>query len=242
MVKSEKITGSAISKIFEELIDYKMLVKMKFLNADYKNLTRITALAERNNEPHFVVDTSEAFERAAAKTAQWRIRFEFTGRDHIEYGFTTIGGEVHGNRTFVKMPRVVERNQRRKLFRINAPAGTKLRLTLEGVRSELEVINLSIGGSLAALVLANSDVKESPLLVDNYFLKDAKLIFPAEIMRQPIKINVIQIKRMRMNTERKRREVALEFYEVDKSEQKKLTDLIYRLQRQHLRKRLPLDI
>ena len=242
MAKSEEIKDSAITKLFEELITYKTFLKMNLLNSDFKQLTRITALADRHNELHFIINTPEEFEHASAKTAPWRIRFEFTGRDHIEYGFTTIGGEIHSNRTFVKMPRVVERNQRRKLFRINAPAGTKLCLTLDGIRPELEVINLSIGGSLAALVQADSDVKGSPLFADNYFLKDAELIFPAEIMRQPIKISAIRIKRMKMNTERERYEVALEFYEIDQSEQQKLTDLIYRLQRQSLRKRLPLDI
>ncbi len=242
MAKSEKIKGNAITKLFEELITYKTSLKMSLLNSDFEQLTRITALADRHNELHFIIGTQEDFEHASAKTAPWRIRFEFTGRDHIEYGFTTIGGEIHGNRTFVKMPRVVDRNQRRKLFRINAPAGTKLCLTLDGIRPELEVINLSIGGSLAALVQTNSEVKGSSLFADNYFLKDAELIFPAEIMRHPIKISAIQIKRVKMNTERERYEVALEFYEIDQSEQQKLTDLIYQLQRQYLRKRLPLDI
>jgi c-di-GMP-binding flagellar brake protein YcgR len=241
MTKSEKIKGSAITKLFEELVTYKIFLKMNLLNSDFKQLTRITALADRNNELHFSIETPEKFEHAAARTAPWRIRFEFTGRDHIEYGFTTSGGEIQGKRTFVKMPRLVERNQRRNLFRINAPAGTKLCLTQDGIRPELEVINLSIGGSLAALVQTNSEVKGSPLFADNYFLKDAELIFPAEIMRQPIKIRAIQIKRMKMNTETKRYEVAVEFYEIDQSAQQELTDLIYRLQRQSLRKRLPLD-
>jgi hypothetical protein len=126
MAKSEKIKGSAITKLFEELVTYKIFLKMNLLDSDFKQLTRITALADRNNELHFIIDTPEKFENAAARTAPWRIHFEFTGRDHIEYGFTTIGGEIQGKRTFVKMPRLVERNQRRKLFRINAPAGTKL--------------------------------------------------------------------------------------------------------------------
>jgi c-di-GMP-binding flagellar brake protein YcgR len=242
MAKSEKITGNAITRIFEELIGFKTLLRINLLNTDYKKLTRITALTERNNAPHFIIDTPEAFEHAAARAAQWHIRCEFTGRDHIEYGFTTIGGEIHGNRTFIKMPRVVWRNQRRKLFRINAPAGTRLCLKFDRLRSELEVINLSIGGSLAALVHTNSDIKESPLFADNYFFRDAELIFPAEIMHPPIKIGAIQIKRTKMNRETKRYEVALEFYEIDKNERQKLTDLVYRLQRQHLRKRLPLDI
>lgn len=242
MAKSEKIKGSALTKIFEELMNYKTFLKMSLLNSDYNQLTRITALAERNNEPHFMIEAQEEFERAATATAPWRIRFEFMGRDHIKYGFTTNGGIIQGNRAIIKMPRVVERNQRRKLFRIDAPAGTKLCLALNGIRPELEVINLSIGGSLAALVQTNSDTKGSPSFADNYLLRNAKLIFPAEITAEPIKISAIQIKRLKMNTATSRYEVALEFYEMDKSEEQKLIDLVYRLQRQQLRKRLPLDI
>ncbi|MEJ2100276.1 MAG: hypothetical protein P8X68_09885 [Desulfobacterales bacterium] len=242
MAKSEEIKGSAIHKIFEELINYKTLIQLNLLNTDYKQMTRVTALASRNNEPHFILATPEGFKRAAAKTVPWRIRFEFTGRDHIKYGFTSIGGEIDGKRAFVKMPRVVKRNQRRNLFRINAPAGTKLCLTLDGVRAELEVINLSIGGSLAALVQTHSSFKGSSPFAVACFLKDAKLVFPAEIMSQSIKISSIQIKRAKINFETNRYEVALEFYEIDKGEERKLTDLIYRLQRQYLRKRLPLDI
>jgi len=242
MAKSEKIAGSAIYKIFEELIHYRTLVQLKLLNSDYKQLTRITAIADCNNKPHFIIATPEGFEHVAVKTAPWRIRFEFTGRDHIKYSFTSIGGEIDGNRTFVKMPREVKRNQRRKLFRINAPAGTKLCLTIDGIRTELEVINLSIGGSLAALVRTNTDLKGSPPFADNYFFKDAQLVFPAEITIQLIEIGSIQIKRMKINAKANRYEVALEFYEIDKSEERKLTDLIYQLQRQHLRKRLPLTI
>ena len=242
MAKTEKIKGSAITKIFEELINYRTLLSLDLLNADYKQLTRITGLVDRNNEPHFMIDAPEQFEHAVTKIAPWQIRFEFVGKDHIKYGFTTIGGEVHGSRVFVKMPRAIERNQRRKLFRINAPAGTKLIFTLDDMRIELEVINLSIGGSLAALVQTNTDLKRPLPFGDNFLLKTAELVFPAEILRLPIKIRAIQIKRMKMNGETKRYEVALEFSKIDKDQQRKLTDLIYQLQRQHLRKRLPLDI
>jgi c-di-GMP-binding flagellar brake protein YcgR len=242
MAESEKIKGSAIYKIFEELIHYKTPVQLKLLNSDYKQLTRITALADCNNEPHFIIATPDGFEQVAVKTVPSRIRFEFTGKDHIEYSFTSKGGEIDGNRTFVKMPREVKRNQRRNLFRINAPAGTKLCLAIDGIPTELEVINLSIGGSLAALVRTSKNFKAGPPFADKYFFKDAQLVFPAEITIQFIKIGSIQLKRMKVNAKTNRYEVALEFHKMDKSEQHKLTDLIYQLQRQHLRKRLPLDI
>jgi c-di-GMP-binding flagellar brake protein YcgR len=242
MAKSEKIKGSALTKIFEELISSQTLLKLNILDSNLEQLTRVTALTDLHNEPHFIIDTPEGFENTAAKPALRRMRFEFTGRDHLKYAFTATAGEIHGGRTFVKMPLKVERNQRRKLFRVNAPAGIKLCLTPGGIRPELQVINLSIGGSLAAVVQTNSNLKVSPLFADGAFLKDAELVFPPEIMGQAIRISTIQIKRMKMNAETKRCEVALEFYEIDKNEERKLIDLIYRIQRQYLRRRLPLDI
>lgn len=242
MASFEKVKGSAITKLFEELIFYKTFVKLNVLNSDFQQLSRIRALADRNNEPHFIIDTPEGFEKAAGGLAPWRMRFEFRGRDFIQYAFEATGEEVDGIRIYVKMPPVVQRNQRRGLFRIDAPKGTKLRLTLKDIQPELEVINLSIGGSLAALVQKNADLQTRTLIADKAFLKNAELIFPAEIMRHPIRIDAIEIKRMKMNLETERYEMGLEFYEIDKSEQRKLSDLIYRLQRQHLRKRLPLDI
>lgn len=242
MAESEKIKGSAILKIFEELIHFRTPVQLELWKADYTQLTRITALVDFNNEPHFSIATPEGFERVALQTVPWQIRFRFIGRDHIKYSFTCIGGEIDGNRTFIRIPREVKRNQRRRLFRINAPAETKLCLTIDDIWTELEVINLSIGGSLAALVRTNTDLKRNPPFADKNFVEDAQLVFPAEIAIQSIAIGSIQIKRMKINKKTNCYEVALEFYEIDKSEERKLTDLIYQLQRQHLRKRLPLDI
>ncbi len=47
---------------------------------------------------------------------------------------------------------------------------------------------------------------------------------------------------MKKNSKKTGYEVALEFYEISTDEKKRLADLIYRLQRQHLRHRLPLDL
>jgi c-di-GMP-binding flagellar brake protein YcgR len=242
MAKPEKIKGSALTKIFEELISSQTLLKLNFPDSYHEQLTRITALANRRNEPHFIIDTPEGLENAAARPASRRMHFEFTGSDHLKYDFTAAAGEIHGRQTFVKMPSKVERNQRRKLFRIDAPAGTKLILLTGGIWPELQVVDLSIGGSLAAVVQTDSTVRLSPLFVDSLCLKDAELVFPPEILRQAIRISAIQIKRMKMNAEKKRYEVAFEFHEIDNNEERKLTDLIYRLQRQYLRRRLPLDI
>ena len=241
MAESEKIKGAAIPKLFEELRHHKTLLKLAVIDTDYEHLTLITALANRNEGPHFAIDTPEGFEHATAEIAPWHLHFEFTGKDHIQYTFRCIGAEIDNNRIYVKYPREIERWQRRELFRVNAPAGTKLCLPQDTLRYELDVIDISIGGTLAALVRTRPHDLDNPPFADARILKDIELVFPSEIMRQPIKIKTVQLKRLRKNSEKTGYEVAFEFYEISTGEQRRLTDLIYHLQRQALRHRLPLD-
>jgi hypothetical protein len=242
MAEFEKIKGAAIPKLFEELLHHKTLLKLTVVDIADELLTRISALVNRNQVPHFVVDTPKRLELTPDKIVPWHLHFQFTGRDHIKYTFRTIAGEIDNNRIYIKYPREVKRWQRRELFRLNAPLGTKLRLPHDRVRYELDVIDISMGGTLAAMVRTSSHDIEIPPFADARILMDIELVFPPEIMREPIKVKTVQLKRLKMNAEKAGYEVAFEFYKINTDEQKRLTDLIYRLQRQALRNRLPLDI
>ena len=242
MAESEKIRGIRITSIFEELRQRKTLLKLMLVDTDFEHLAVVTGLRRKESGPHFIIDTPRGFKEAAADIDTWHIRFEFIGKDNINYVFTTIGGQIAGNQIYIQLPEEMERKQRRKLFRINAPAETKLCFSIQGSRHELQVIDISLGGSLAALVQTDIHGQPKPPFPDTHLLKDVELIFPAEIFRQPIKIKTAQIKRLKKNPETTRYEIALEFNQISKSDQRRLNDLIYRLQRQSLRKRLPLDI
>ena len=241
MAESEKITGVAIPKLFEELLHQKTLLRLTVGDSDDEHLVPLTALVNRNKMPHFVIGTTEGLAHAAAEIDPCYLHFEFTGKDYIKYTFRTTGKKIDNNRIYVKYPREVDRWQRRELFRLNAPEGTKLCLALDSVRYELDVIDISIGGTLAALVRTSSHDFEMPPFTDAPILKDIGLVFPSEIMRQPVQIDKVQLKRLKMNSEKTGYEMAFAFDEISKGEQQRLTDLIYRLQRQALRHRLPLD-
>ena len=242
MAESEKIKGAAIQKLFEELRYHKTLLKLAVIDSDYEHLTLITALVNRNKAPHFAIDTPEGFEQAIAGFDPRHLHLEFTGKDQIKYTFRCTGGEIANNRIYLKYPREIERWQRRELFRLIAPAGTKLCLPLEAMRYELDVIDISIGGTLAALVRTSAHDPEKPPFADAQIFKNIELVFPSEIRRRPIMIKKVQLKRLKKNSEKTGYEVAFEFREISTGEQNRLTDLIYRLQRQALRHRLPLDL
>jgi len=242
MAESEKIRGIRITSIFEELRQRKTLLKLIIVDTDFEQLAMVTGLRRKESGSHFIIDTPQGFKEAAADIDICHIRFEFIGKDNINYVFTTIGGQIASNQIYIKLPEEMERKQRRKLFRINAPAETKLCFSIKATRHELQVIDISLGGSLAALVQTDSHVRHKPPFPDTQTLKDVELVFPAGISRQSIKIKTAQIKRLKKNPETTRFEMALEFNKISKSDQRLLNDLIYRLQRQSLRKRLPLDI
>ena len=189
-----------------------------------------------------MIDIPDEFEKAAAHQDTCRIQFEFSGIDHIRYAFTAIANDIAGKRIYIKMPHELERQQRRELFRMDAPSGTRLCFSEGGHQYDLEVLNISIGGSLAALMSSRRGSRKNSPFAIGQKLENAALVFPVEIMQQPIQIDAVEIKRIESDSETGRYEAGFEFCKISRSEQKRLTDLIYKLQRQHLRHRLPLDL
>ncbi len=242
MVYFEKITGSAVTPLLETLIQYKIPLKLILLDTDYESQTQLIALSEDKKNPHLVMAIPKDLGKAAEKADIRQIHFEFTGLDQIKYAFTAPGGEMTDQRLYVKLPQKLERKQRRELFRLDAPSDTRLYFLKDAKRLELQVMNISIGGSLAALVQTKADMSaHSPFAVAQV-LEDVVLEFPVEIMPRPIQIETVEIRRINHNSETNQYEMGLEFRKISNSEQKRLTDLIYKLQRQYLRHRLPLEL
>ena len=242
MADFEIITGGAITALLKTLIRRKTPLKLNLIDTRYENLTRIRSITDHKKTPHMVIDIPEGFEKAAAGSDVWQMRFTFSGPDRIKYVFSTIGGEFVGKSICLKAPQEIERRQRRELFRIDAPQGTRIQFSKGGNRLELEVMNLSLGGSLAAWVQTRTDMPDNLLFAVAQRIEDVALVFPAEIAPQPIHIEALEIKRVEQKSQLHRYELGLEFCEVSPSEKRRLTDLIYELQRQNLRHRLPLDL
>jgi c-di-GMP-binding flagellar brake protein YcgR len=188
MTTFEIMTGSAITALFDNLIQHETLLKLTLIDTEYENLTRILKMVDHQKKTHLVIGIPEGFETTAADLDVWQIHFEFNGPDQIKYGFTTVGGEIVDNHLYMKAPQEIERQQRRELFRIDAPKGTRIHFSKAGNRIELEVINTSIGGSLAAWVQTRSDMPENSALTVAQRLEDVALVFPAEILQRPIHV------------------------------------------------------
>ena len=104
----------------------------------------------------------------------------------------------------------------------------------------LLVINISLGGTLGAMVSLTKQMEQELKPYTSKKLENAELLFPSEDHQKAdaiVKIKSCHIIRLERNPATGKFQCAIEFKEISEAEQKKLTDLFYKWQRDYLRKR-----
>ena len=240
MADIEKIQGNALLKLFSELQMNAIPLKMQLLNGDGTLLANIADISKRKNALFFKVDSAEDYRKLSEKTDRSRLRFEFADLANIKYVFETNTWELSREMLWVEIPKFVHRFQRRKLFRLEAPHGTRLFFNVNNIRYKLLVIDVSLGGTLGVLASLTAQMKQELKPYTSKIMENAELLFPSKDHKKPgaiVKIKHYQIVRQDHNPQTNKFECAIEFKEVNEAEQKKLTDLFYKWQRDYLRKR-----
>jgi len=240
MAEQEKIQGSALLKLFTELQMNARPLKMLSLTDDDMQLAYITDISKRNKALLIRVDSPGGCRQLGDNADRSRLRFQFTDQENIKYVFETGNWELSREMIRIELPKFVHRFQRRKLFRLEAPHGTRLFFNINDRRYKLLVINVSLGGSLGVLASLTEQMEQELKPYTSKLLKNAELLFPSQDYKKPgslVKIKCCQIKRQERNPATNKFECAIEFKEVSEAEHKKLTDLFYRWQREYLRKR-----
>jgi len=162
MANIETIQGDAILQLFKDLQQDKIPLQVKLTSGDYEHMSILKDIRKRKRAHYFLIDYHEDFEKAIDGQDNWRLRIEFTGQDGILYAFQTFESDMSRGRIWIKFPETVHRYQRRSLFRLEAPHGTRLYFHLDDIRYKLLVINVSLGGTLGVLVSLTSDDLKSP--------------------------------------------------------------------------------
>ncbi|MFX0117624.1 MAG: PilZ domain-containing protein [Candidatus Hodarchaeota archaeon] len=237
MAEIEKIQGEGILRILHDLQQDKTFLKMRLLDNDFERLTLVTDIRKWKKNTYFSIDDSSEFHDILAEDDIWRIEFEFTGRDKIKYVFRTTEGAIKNGKIWVAFPEFIERYQRRRVFRLEAPPKTRLFFKYESTAYELIVVNVSLSGTLGvqANMRKKLDLNLQPQKAQA--LQDVVLVFPSSDNSLNVKIKQCQVKRLKKNPQTQRYEYALEFTEIDEDNEIRLTEAIYRFQREFLRRR-----
>jgi len=240
MANIEKIQGDAILQLFKELQQEKIPLQVKLTDGGYEHLSHLKEIRKRLKSHYFLIEYKEDFQKATEDFDDWRLKIEFAGKDGIKYVFLTGESDVSQGMIWIKFPETVHRYQRRSLFRLEAPHGTRLYFTVNEIRYKLLVINVSLGGTLGVLVSLTRQMKQELKLNIPRILKDVELVFPSKAENEDdskVTIKRCQIIRQERNPQTQKYECAMEFKEITEKEQKKLTELFYQWQRDYLRKR-----
>ena len=242
MQKPEKIEGDNLVDIFEKLKEDKTLIKLRLPDKDYECLTIITKVFPHKKKSTFMIDSPKDFQPTFGGLKDTKMHFEFTGKDDLSYTFKTSGGEIFHDEVKVKFPDFMNRKQRRKDFRLEVPPGTKLHVNINSKLLTMTVIDVSLGGTLIALIGRMSESEDKHFFKVGECFEDIELLFPMEGKSFKSQIKKATIVRVVKGSLKPKNCCALQFVSIDQNEEKALTKFIYKYQQQLLRKRLRLNL
>jgi c-di-GMP-binding flagellar brake protein YcgR len=242
MANIDKIRGGDILKLFRRLQQDVIPLKMRLMNGEYERLTHIAEIRKWKKTHYFLIEYHNNFRLAADGLDDPRLRFEFSGKDSINYNFETGIGQISQKMIWARLPEIVNRYQRRGHFRLEAPHGTRLCFKINDQPYDLLVINISLGGTLSVLSTLTIKKERELRKKSPEILENVKLIFPSNNQSEDSKDTTVNIKhckviRQRTNPETQGYEFAIEFREMAEDQQKKLTTFFYQCQREYLKKR-----
>lgn len=239
MGEAGKVQGEKLTELFNALIEKKIIISMNVVGAGFDRLTCITGITNDENGNHLLVDPPDDFEEAAAVKDLWHLRFNFNGPDQLEYIFNTRGGEISEQGLKIPFPEHVERLQRRRNFRVNAFTGTRMHFNLKKIQGVLDLINISLGGAYGILVKHNFKFIRGSVLKMDQQVYGISVVFPGDetVSDETINVERAEVKRVEYDQDRGFYRYAFEFKEMGKTEQQRLTQIIYGLQRKYLQRR-----
>jgi c-di-GMP-binding flagellar brake protein YcgR len=122
---------------------------------------------------------------------------------------------------------------------MHVPPGTQMLISREKTKAILGVVNLSLGGVLAALMKHNIPDLEGSLFNENEAIINAGILYPGdeELDEQIVIIQRAEVRRIEHDKKKRLYRYAFEFMHLAPPESKKLTQLIYHFQRMFLKRR-----
>ena len=207
---------------------------MHLMGTDYERLTIMVDVRVTRENQIFLIDYPQDFKETVAVLDPWTIRFDFKGEDKIPSFFKTSGGVISGRDIWIPFPRFIERKQRRRDFRISSPVGKRLEFLLDSKEHELSVINFSQGG---ALVSTGKGGRNELGIETGGRIKNLTLFIPFDKALKRIRVSEAKVRRVDQDSTTKHYRYGLQFTDIEREEKLFLKKIIYRTQRDLLRKR-----
>lgn len=232
-----EVRGSERDRLIEKLLVEKTLVKMSVGNGKAATVTVVTGVRTQGKESLFTVDCPDWMRPYLLEPGPGGIYFEWTGADDIPYRFSVHDVRAEGREIWMAVPETIWYCQKRRHFRINAPEGTFLAFRGGEHAFRMALSNISLGG-LRCEQWAAKTLPVDLTLREGDVLENAELHFRSG---ETIPVRRAEVRWVERSQKTARRRYGIQFKELDKQDERELTAIVYRCQREYLRKRLPVD-
>jgi c-di-GMP-binding flagellar brake protein YcgR len=218
----------SLLEIFQELIDVRTVITMEYPGTQYNWITFILEI-RHGNIPCLLVDRVRGFRTALERNPQREIFFEFKDRNRVPFAFKTDVIEFREQGIVVRMPTLVQRNQRRKYFRVETPPGAEVRF-VDVLGEEDAGVLMNLGGGGIAFLL-----KKQPALSPGLSLNGLRLEIPDGKKTFSFRLPEVMVKRIE-KWDFDKVLVALEFIEMPEGIRKDVIGYVFERQRSIIRK------
>jgi c-di-GMP-binding flagellar brake protein YcgR len=228
----EKIYGEYRLALLQELLAGRTPVNFRIEGTKFEKLTFVTGFKQVKTTPCLLVDRFKGL--SGALSVKRNVLLNFTGGDKIRYSFKTCIHEISEHDIWLEFPQFIERNQRRRHFRVVTPLGTKVFLPKGEKTCEGHVVNLSMVGVLFKEAERSEGRPEWNVGEDMQHVQVFSIKGSASTS---ISVKKSRVKRVVKDPATGRCWCALHFLELDSEEERKLRDFIYMCQREDLKRR-----
>ena len=219
------------------LAESRTFLTLSVPHRSYERLTFIIGIGILDAKAAFKIDPPEGLldllSQAANETSPAMLHFEFTGTDRLQHRFDAPVAIISDQELWLQCPTRIQRDQHRRDFRIQAPDVAELVLYIESKEIRLSVDDLSLGG-----VLCHCSAPVKALFLSDMILEGADLLVTLDGVSCIVAVDRIAVRRIDKGPIAKNYDIAFEFLAIKNEFRKRLTKIIYDMQRRFLRNRL----
>lgn len=235
----ERIRGNRVSELMQRLLTERTLVQFQIPEISLNGLTLIRKIRKEWTKHYFLIDVPDGLWAAVKEPKRIDAIFEFTGPDRLKHRFRSRSGKSIRGDLWLRFPEFIERIQLRENFRLETRVKVRMSFQKGGDSHVLAVVNLSEGGVLAAGHTAGKAAPAAGKLKAGNELRDILLTIPIEGRRHTVTIDRAVVIRVTENPATDDRYYGMQFTQIERDEKNNLVRMIYQMQQDFLRKRLP---
>jgi c-di-GMP-binding flagellar brake protein YcgR len=237
MTASETIPREESLALLKSLIQDRTPLILKAPDGSRQWQLLAREIRTRRRRRYLVVEDNEALRSALADTAWGKMTVSFTDRNNVPHTCEIEHHRLAKMTIWLEIPETIERHQRRKIFRLEAPSGSELHLNIGGKEHSLLLIDVSISGALGIMSHLKAGPETAMPGCRGETIPDAVLLFQTKAGPQRIHIAECTIRRLEPHHTTGKMQYALEFTTIDEENEQLLTKMIYEFQRKYLRRR-----